>query len=516
VATVTPQGLVTAVTPGTATITALVEGKTAAVSVTVALVPVQSVTITPLSSSLYVGQTLQLTAIARDSAGGILTGRAVTWSNVTPAVATVTPQGLVTAVTPGTATITALVEEKTAAVSVTVALVPVQSVTISPSNSSLNVGQTLQLAVIARDSEGGILTGRAVTWSNVTPAVATVTPQGIVTAITPGTATIAATVEGKTALASVTVAGVVTTVSIIPATFTLPATGTTLQLSVEVRDIQGISLAGKSVTWITSNPSVVTVSGSGLVTATGSGTATIRAVVEGISGQAIGNVSDAYALLTFNGTMLDASGNRNNGSPHGGVQFSADRLGRGGMALSFNGTDAFVRIASLDILPYKPITYSAWILATDVFPSTLLGNNHRVIVGRDQGCNVVQGALTLYTDPMYSAYNELIYYRGRDAIRSGYTIGASQWTHVALTIDELGFHRFYVNGAMMSVIQSLITEFLPVPFLLGAGTTPTSCITGLPPNRFFWKGSLDDVAVWRRVLSALEIRDLAGSFPYNP
>ena len=51
---------------------------------TVSLVPVATVTVTPASSSLTVGQTGQLTATLRDAAGNVLTGRTVTWSSNQP------------------------------------------------------------------------------------------------------------------------------------------------------------------------------------------------------------------------------------------------------------------------------------------------------------------------------------------------------------------------------------------------------------------------------------------------
>src|SRR5439155_778674 len=106
-ATVNGSGLVTGVAPGSATMTATSEGKTSTAGITVATVPVTSVAISPATASLRVGQTVQLTATPRDSAGTALTGRPVTWASSTPSVATVNGSGLVTGVTPGSATMTA-------------------------------------------------------------------------------------------------------------------------------------------------------------------------------------------------------------------------------------------------------------------------------------------------------------------------------------------------------------------------------------------------------------------------
>src|SRR5205085_12411481 len=70
-------------------------------------VPVATVEVTPPSASVQAGQTVQLTATPKDANGAPLSGRTVTWSSSNTAVATVSNGGLVSGVTPGSATITA-------------------------------------------------------------------------------------------------------------------------------------------------------------------------------------------------------------------------------------------------------------------------------------------------------------------------------------------------------------------------------------------------------------------------
>ena len=113
--------------------------------VTVAVVPVASVTVSPATASLTVGQTVQLAATPRDANGSALAGRVVTWATSAPGVASVSGSGLVTGSGAGAATITATSEGQSgsAAVTVTVAVVPVASVTVSPATASLTVGQTV-------------------------------------------------------------------------------------------------------------------------------------------------------------------------------------------------------------------------------------------------------------------------------------------------------------------------------------------------------------------------------------
>ena len=207
VASVSATGLVTAVAAGSATITATSEGKSASATITVTAVPVASVTVAPASSSIFVGKTVQLSATTKDSAGTVLTGRVVTWSSNATGVATVSSSGLVTGVGAGSATITATSEGKTGTATVTVMIVPVATVTVTPATTTIGVAGTAQLTAVTKDSAGNVLTGRVVTWSSSLTAVATVSPNGLVTGVAAGSATITAVSEGKSGAATITVSG---------------------------------------------------------------------------------------------------------------------------------------------------------------------------------------------------------------------------------------------------------------------------------------------------------------------
>src|SRR5713101_8036472 len=167
---------------------------------------VASVTVAPSPGTLLVGSTAQLTATTKDSAGNVLTGRAVTWASSNPAVATVSATGLVTGVAVGSATIMATAEGKngTAAVTVTVLPpVPVASVTVAP--ATVLVGVTVQLTGTTKAADGNVLTGRTLTWATSNPAVATVNSTGLATGVAAGQATITATSEGQSGTAAITV-----------------------------------------------------------------------------------------------------------------------------------------------------------------------------------------------------------------------------------------------------------------------------------------------------------------------
>src|SRR5205814_744035 len=161
--------------------------------------PVASVVVSPGSATTLVTGTVQLAATPLDSGGNALSGRIVTWGTNSPTVATVGNSGLVTAVSAGSATITATSETKAGDATITVTAVPVASEIVSPAIAPLRVGTTVQLTATPRDAVGTALPGRQVDWTSSAPSIATVNSAGLVTAVAPGSATITATSETKTA-----------------------------------------------------------------------------------------------------------------------------------------------------------------------------------------------------------------------------------------------------------------------------------------------------------------------------
>lgn len=75
-------------------------------------------------------------------------------------------------------------------------------------------------------------------------------------------------------------------VSVSPDSASFDAVGQTQQLSATATDESGAALPSPRVTWSSSNPSVATVTGNGLVSAAGNGSASIKASVGGVSGTA--------------------------------------------------------------------------------------------------------------------------------------------------------------------------------------------------------------------------------------
>ena len=82
---------------------------------------------------------------------------------------------------------------------------PVASMAVTPDSVTLQVGETTQLRATPRDAGGVAVTGRPVSWTSANAGIASVSPAGLVTAVSRGTVSVTARVEGASATAEVSV-----------------------------------------------------------------------------------------------------------------------------------------------------------------------------------------------------------------------------------------------------------------------------------------------------------------------
>ena len=193
VATVSAAGAVTAVATGTTVVTATSEGQSGSATLTVIVPPVATVTVAG-AATLAPGSVSGFIATLRDAAGAALSNRAVTWSSSDPNVAAVSASGTVTAITPGTTTITASSEGKSGSAALAVRY-NIATVTLSGS-SRLKVGDGYAYTVTARLTDGTVI-NRPVTWNIVETARAVVTSAGVVTPLQAGSFTIRVVIDGE-------------------------------------------------------------------------------------------------------------------------------------------------------------------------------------------------------------------------------------------------------------------------------------------------------------------------------
>jgi len=285
-----------------------------------------SVAVSPSSEALTVGQTVQFTATgtygnASHASTQTITG-AVTWTSSSPAVATITAAGLATAVGAGNTTITASAAgfsgpvASSATLTITgssggVAGGSIVSIAVIPGTQSVaSPGQTSQFLAIGTTSSGATvnLTSQ-VAWGSSSTAIATVgATTGLATAVGQGSATLTAlynnssggTVVAGTATFTVSggTAEKYTAVTITPATQALSASGQTTQLvALGTSGSTGLEsnvTSSSQITWISTSPSIATVSATGVATGVSAGSDTVLAELT----NADGTVVTATATLT--------------------------------------------------------------------------------------------------------------------------------------------------------------------------------------------------------------------------
>ena len=205
IATIDQLGIVTAITAGETTITAVSNkgGIEAVASVTVAT-PVTGLTINPQSKEINIGSTAIFTASISPSNA---TDTTVTWTSSNETIATIDQSGIVTALTVGETTITAVTTDGSfeAVASLTVLPVSVTGITIEPTNLKILLNSTGSLTPEITPENA---TNKAITWSSDDTSVATVDENGLVTGISVGNTTINGTTNdgSYTAISNIEVA----------------------------------------------------------------------------------------------------------------------------------------------------------------------------------------------------------------------------------------------------------------------------------------------------------------------
>lgn len=149
------------------------------------------------SVSLLAGESQQLAAEVIASDGNPAEVQ-VTWESRNPGIATVSPSGLLEAVSPGQTFVFARTPTLLDSLLITVSIDPnaLASISIQGPGTDLMPGDTLKLLAVLSNGNGEQLSGISVSWNSQQPEVCSVDPTGQVLALAQGRATITAMAEG--------------------------------------------------------------------------------------------------------------------------------------------------------------------------------------------------------------------------------------------------------------------------------------------------------------------------------
>ena len=297
--------------------------------------PPESVTITPPSATMNVGESLNF-AVQITGGDGTVTLTGCTTSNAAVATAAVNAGACrVTALAPGNITVTATTSTNvSAAASVTVnpQVAAISNLTVSPTTANMTPTQTIQIATNYTRAPGYTATPTT-TYQSLASAVATVSPAGVITAVAPGQATIVTTVSasgagfGTANLTAQTIVNVtaapsgITALTVQPASLAM-AVGSTAGIVASAQQPTGANAA--TFTYGSNTPGVATVAagataGQAVVTAVAPGTAVITVTAQSTANANFGASSVTQLVpvtvspsaqviinsLTDNGAVID-------------------------------------------------------------------------------------------------------------------------------------------------------------------------------------------------------------------
>ena len=205
IAHIDSTGTLTAFHPGEVQVFAIVGGKPGRATVRVAQRPPARLVIESTEGDATVaGGTLQLEVAGVTSTNDPVRVSSARWRSRTPAIADVSPTGLVTAKAPGRAIIVAESGALSATTTITVRANPVRSVRVEPVTRPARTGDVVKLTAALRDARGTAATGVPVRWS-VSGAGAQVDRDGYFVAEDPGVYTVTASVGAVSSATSVQV-----------------------------------------------------------------------------------------------------------------------------------------------------------------------------------------------------------------------------------------------------------------------------------------------------------------------
>lgn len=198
-----------------------------------------------------------------------------------------------------------------------------------------------------------------------------------------------------------------------------------------------------------------------------------------------------WTLDEPSGTLYDSE-NDNDGTATGATQNATGKIGK---AVSFdNGAYEYITVshnANLNISPRLSI--AAWIYPTEDAQLCIIAKQW-------DGANIMPFTFFINADQTVCLQTYDSGYQTAIASGDHKTATLNQWSHVVVTVDVSGSGetKFYVNGDYDSTLTGITT--LP--------SNSEDVLIGLYSGGYHYTGTIDEVGIWSKVLSADEVTEL--------
>ena len=291
VATISAAGVLQANNEGSSTIRARFNGmNSSAVNITVTAATIATVELSPSSATLAKGtsQTFMAMAMFTDGSSQDVSTQ-VTWKSSNLAVATISGAGKAQALTLGSTVINARfqgIDSNSVNLMVTEAVI--SSIDVTPSAATIAKGEMQNFTATAMFSDGSSQDITAqVTWKSSQLAIASISAAGLAQGLNEGSAEITANFQSVTSSpVTLTVNPAdVTSVTVTPGTASLAKGGSQAFSAMATLSDGSTVDVSTQVVWLSSDPSVASINGSGLAKALNVGTVSINAQYQGVASE---------------------------------------------------------------------------------------------------------------------------------------------------------------------------------------------------------------------------------------
>jgi hypothetical protein len=202
----------------------------------------------------------------------------------------------------------------------------------------------------------------------------------------------------------------------------------------------------------------------------------------------------------FCGNANDDSGNGNNGTVNGAT-LSTDRFGNSNSAYSFDGNNDLIKINHSSTLNTFPMSISLWCKGNSQYGS-LISKYTSCSSNNGWQLHTMEGKISTYS---YNFLGGAFLNCDGDA---NTIISDNNWYNIVSTYDLSGV-KIYVNNVLVLTKPYIGNGSMSAPtntqdVYIGTELNSINC----SPYNTFYSGTIDDIGIWNRVLTPIEVTQL--------